>query len=458
MSDQFTSVEEKGLGTNLVDSIKGVAVGGLLFVVSFVVLWMNEGRVDLSEVAKKSVVANPASVDSGLNGKFVSVTGELKTEEQVGDPELLKPGNYLRLFRNVEMYGWIEKIETSTEKKTGGKKVEKRTVSYSKGWTGKPKLPTEMENPKGHENIPLPIQDASFFAQKASVGPYPFDPQEASLPSAEPLKLTADLVKASGDEAKADGAKAEDGAAATDAKVDGEAAKPEGDAVKAADDKAEDAGDDAKKAKKKKRKGRTIKKPRPAAVDVGKAERKADAIAARKPQGYVLVDDKFLFRGSGTLSQPEVGDVRISFSALRPGAKVTLFGQLDGGGVRAYKDKETSLYRALPGTREEAIQSLATEHKTVGWVLRVVGFLMMWFGLIMFFGPINTLLDIIPFLGSAGRFLVSVVMFPIALVLSLVTIILSIIAHSPILLTLVFVGMGVGGYFLYQKKKRKAAA
>lgn len=63
MSDQFTSVEEKGLGTNLIDSIKGVAVGGLLFICSFVVLWMNEGRVDLSEVAKKSVVANPASVD-----------------------------------------------------------------------------------------------------------------------------------------------------------------------------------------------------------------------------------------------------------------------------------------------------------------------------------------------------------------------------------------------------------
>ena len=47
MSDQFTSVEEKGLGTNLIDSIKGVAVGGLLFICSFVVLWMNEGRVDL---------------------------------------------------------------------------------------------------------------------------------------------------------------------------------------------------------------------------------------------------------------------------------------------------------------------------------------------------------------------------------------------------------------------------
>ena len=251
MSDQFTSVEEKGLGTNLVDSIKGVAVGGLLFIVSFIVLWMNEGRVDLSEVAKKSAVANPASIDSGLNGKFVSVTGDLKTDEKIGDPELLHPGNYLRLHRNVQMWAWVENVKTSTEKKTGGKKVETRTVTYTKGWTEKPKLPTEMENPKGHENIALPISDASFFAQKASVGAYPFDPQEASLPSSEPLKLTADLVKGSGtDEAKpADEAKSE--GAGTEAKPATDAAKPEGDAVKPAADKSDDASDDKKSKKKK---------------------------------------------------------------------------------------------------------------------------------------------------------------------------------------------------------------
>jgi len=455
MSDQFTSVEEKGLGTNLIDSIKGVAVGGLLFICSFVVLWRIEGRVDLSEVAKKSVVANPASVDSGLNGKFVSVTGELKTDEQVGDPELLKPGNYLRLHRNVQMFAWVENVKTSTEKKTGGKKVETRTVTYTKDWTNKPKLPTEMENPKGHENIPLTIKDETFSAQKATVGAYPFDPQEASLPSAEQLKLTKDMVKSAADEAKPEATT--DGAAGSEAKAAGDEAKAEGDAVKPADEKADEAAGDDKKSKKKKRKGRSVKKPRPPVAEVGKAERKADLIAARKPQTFSLADDKYLFKGSGTLSQPEVGDVRISYTALVPGAKVTMFGKLDGGSIQAYKDKESSLFRAVPGSREEAIQTLADEHKTVGWVLRIVGFLMMWFGLILFFGPINTLLDILPFLGSAGRFLVSVVMFPIALVLSLVTVILSIIAHSPILLTLVFVAMGAGGYFLYQKKKKKAA-
>ena len=81
---------------------------------------------------------------------------------------------------------------------------------------------------------------------------------------------------------------------------------------------------------------------------------------------------------------------------------------------------------------------------------------MMWFGLMMFFGPINALLDIIPFLGSAGRFLIGIAMFPIALILSSVTILLSIIAHSPILLVLFLAALIGGGYFLYQKKKKAA--
>jgi hypothetical protein len=79
---------------------------------------------------------------------------------------------------------------------------------------------------------------------------------------------------------------------------------------------------------------------------------------------------------------------------------------------------------------------------------------MMWFGLMMFFGPINTLLDVIPFLGSAGRFLIGIVMLPVSIVLSTFTILLSVIFHSPVLLVLFLVAMGAGGYFLYLKKKR----
>ena len=75
---------EQGLGGSLMDSIKGVAAGALLFFVSFIVLWMNEGRVDLSEIAKKSTPVKPDAVDSKQNGKFVSVTGALTTPSASG--------------------------------------------------------------------------------------------------------------------------------------------------------------------------------------------------------------------------------------------------------------------------------------------------------------------------------------------------------------------------------------
>jgi len=89
--------------------------------------------------------------------------------------------------------------------------------------------------------------------------------------------------------------------------------------------------------------------------------------------------------------------------------------------------------------------------------MRLIGFLMMWFGLNLFFGPVNALLDIVPFLGSAGRMVIGIATLPIAIVLSLVTIILSIIAHSPILLVLVFVALGAGGFVFYQRKAKKKA-
>jgi hypothetical protein len=78
----------------------------------------------------------------------------------------------------------------------------------------------------------------------------------------------------------------------------------------------------------------------------------------------------------------------------------------------------------------------------------------MWIGLMLFFGPINALLDIVPFLGSAGRFLIGIAVFPVALVLSAFTIILAIIAHNPILLSLFIVGLVSGAYLYYQKKKK----
>lgn len=457
MADAIETVEEQGFGSSLMESIKGVAIGGILFLVSFIVLWMNEGRTDLSEVAKKSVAANAAAVDKATDGKFVSVTGELKTTEQLEDPELLKPGTYLRLDRKVEMFAWIEKSETKTKKKLGGGKTKTTKIWYEKQWTDSPDPPSEFTEPTGHENPPLPIQADSWKAKTGNVGPYAFDPSTASLPAAEALSITDAMVKT---------AEAPAAAPADKAEGEGDKAAP-AEEKKADDEAAEDDGGKGKKkdkAAKKKRHGRKVVKkggriPAPTEAQKDRAETRAAAIAANKPASYTRADDTYLFRGTGSVGSPQVGDVRISFRALKPGAQVTLFGQQQGDKVIAHtstKD-DVTMYRALNGTRDQAIKQLSDEHKTVGWILRIVGFVLMWVGLTMFFGPINALLDVVPFLGSAGRFLIGIAMFPVALVLSLITIVLSMIAHSPILLTLFILALAGGGYFLYQKKKKTAA-
>jgi hypothetical protein len=167
----------------------------------------------------------------------------------------------------------------------------------------------------------------------------------------------------------------------------------------------------------------------------------------------------FLFKGYGTMADPEVGDVRISYRALPSGRKVTAFGKLSGSALEPYLHKgEKRLYRAISGTRDEAIQQMKTEYKVMGWAGRIVGFLMMWIGLLMMTGPLSTILDVLPFLGSASRFVIGLLTFPIALVLSLITIIISMIAHNAIALIIVLALILGGGFLLYNRKRAAPAA
>lgn len=445
MADQFTEVSEQGFGSSLMDSIKGVLTGGLLFLISFPVLWWNEGRTDPSDVAKKAIVVKADAVDKGADGKLISVAGNMVSDEAVGDPEFLKPGKHLRVQRQVEMYAWVEKKESKTQKKLGGGKKTETTYTYERKWTSDPENHDKFREPRGHENPSLPIEGRSFNAKQVKIGAYSLDPARATLPAGEPLTLTKDLIK--------------------DGVLD--AAAPADDAPPAVDQKDEGAEDAAapaeeeepKKVKKKRRNGRrpvTPTRDRAAAKDV--ANKRAAAMERVRPTSYVIAGEKYLYRGNGTLDRPLVGDVRVSFQALASGQRVTFLGKQQGAEIVPFQKDDVTLFRAFTGSHEEAVGTLATEHKMITWILRIVGFLMMWFGLMLFFGPINAVLDIIPFLGSAGRFIIGIAMLPVSILLSTVVILLSIIAHSPILLVLTIGALGAGGYFLYQKKKAQKMA
>lgn len=171
-----------------------------------------------------------------------------------------------------------------------------------------------------------------------------------------------------------------------------------------------------------------------------------------------LVED-YIFMGRGTLSTPQIGDVRVSYEAVENGAQVTLFGTQQGDRITSYLYGKETFYRALKGDRASAIAQLETEYQIWTWILRLVGFLMMWLGLSLVFGPLTAFADVLPFLGNATGCVIGVVTFAVSFVLSGITIVIAIIAHSLVLLITLLV-LIVGGIVLvgYLQRRNKAPA
>lgn len=360
MPDTF--VENIPWGRRIMDSIKGVFFGIIFFFGSFVVLWMNEGRIDMSKIAKMlSVPIGSTSVDPSAEGKFVSITGPLKSGEQVGDPEFVLEGAYIQLTRQVEMYSWKENKTT---------KDNKTTYDYKKEWTRSPDNSGGFKYSEGHSNPQMPYNQEVYHVEAATVGAYPVDMSSIELTGGGTLKLSDDILT---------------------------------------------------------------------------SQRR--------------IDGDYLFEGSGTMQQPQIGDVRIRFSALMQDTNVTAFGVVSGGALApfVYKEKNT-LYRALEGTREQAISRMHLEFQVIAWGLRIAGFIMMWLGLTLLFGPITAVLDVVPILGTVSRFVSRLFMFVIAFFLSIVTMLISTVVHNLIALIVITLLLMIGIAVLLVRSRQKAVA
>jgi len=170
-----------------------------------------------------------------------------------------------------------------------------------------------------------------------------------------------------------------------------------------------------------------------------------------------VLQSGFVFVGKGSLTTPQVGDLRISYQVLKDNVNVTVFGQVSGQEVSNYVDAETgvALYRMFTSSFDEALVQMHGEYLMILWGLRALGFFLMWFGLMLILGPLSTLLDILPFLGSVSRFIVGLATFVVAAILSVVTILVSIVFHNIVALVIVIVAVLVGIFMVVKKKFAK---
>ncbi len=454
----YTTVTHHSLGGNILRSIKSFFVGLILFVISFPILWWNEGRLDVSTVAKTATVITPDGAGGKAEGSLIAVTAGLATDDTLGDPDFLKPATHVAIKRKSEMFAWVEKRESHERDRIGGGSDTITTYTYETRWTDDPQKSDGFQEPEEHGNPDFPVDSKDLFANSAKVGSFVITPKDIELPPAQPMAVDDAMMISYAPHAAAPPAHV-----APTAKPHGSAsAGPHGSAAAPHATAAPHASVAAAPKSSAPKVVVAPAKPGASGSAAAKEENNNDVAHTNRPVAELHPhrDGTFIYMGEGNVAHPVVGDVRVSFAVVdaMPGP-VTLYGIRKGNTVTPWVEPgdvimPAKLYRVVVGTHAEAIKLMHGEYETTTWVIRFLGFFLMWFGLALTVSPINAVLSIVPFLGQAGRMMTSVVMFPMALVLTGVTISLSIVAHHPLMLIVpVVLAVGIfGAVRLFGKK------
>ncbi len=138
---------------------------------------------------------------------------------------------------------------------------------------------------------------------------------------------------------------------------------------------------------------------------------------------------------SGDPQSPQVGDVRIAFSAVMP-ADVSVVSKQTGTSFEPYRASagmDIELLRSGIVGAEAMFESALKQNSILTWILRVVGWFAMFLGLVMILRPISVAGDVLPFMGSMMAFGAGALAFVIASVLSTGTIAVAWIFYRPLL-------------------------
>lgn len=168
-------------------------------------------------------------------------------------------------------------------------------------------------------------------------------------------------------------------------------------------------------------------------------------------------------------SAPAIGDVRINFRQVLPGT-ASIIAKQSGKALSGYKTGAgTKLEMLTAGTHssEDMFDAAEAANAMMTWILRLVGFLMMFTGIGMIFKPFTVLADTIPFVGAIFQVGASLIAALLAFPATFITIAIAWIIYRPVLgIILLVLGLGFFAGFLVLglalgtiiAKRKKAAA
>lgn len=198
-TDSYTEVTSQSWFGRLGNAFKGILFGLILVLISFPLLFWNEGRAvkrykTLKEGGGAVVSVSADMIDGANQNRLVHLTGLATTEETLADPVFGVTAPAIKLKRIVEMYQWQEESRSEEKKKLGGGTETTTTYTYSKVWSQDPINSGNFKKPEGHGNPgQMPFGTEEITAQTVTVGAYYLSPSlVGKIRDYRPLPLGAD--------------------------------------------------------------------------------------------------------------------------------------------------------------------------------------------------------------------------------------------------------------------------
>jgi hypothetical protein len=144
--------------------------------------------------------------------------------------------------------------------------------------------------------------------------------------------------------------------------------------------------------------------------------------------------DGIYYRGKDP-AQPAIGDLRVSFRATLPTEISVIAAQIKDtfGPYAAKAGGSIELLREGTHAAAAMFQAAQTENSQLTWILRAVGFILLFIGFSLVLRPLSVLVDIVPFLGNLMEVGVGIVAFLLAAPLALVTVAIAWLVARPLL-------------------------
>jgi len=129
---------------------------------------------------------------------------------------------------------------------------------------------------------------------------------------------------------------------------------------------------------------------------------------AAAPDGWQLTSSGSFYKGHGLMSNPMIGDVKVTLYTNDPfQLRVTVLGENGNGNMDSWTAPSSwlcsgfSLQDLRMGTlsKSKLFETLASDASFKTWMLRIAGFGIMWVAFCLCFGPLEVAADCIPCIG-----------------------------------------------------------